>query len=169
MDIATVNTLPYEEFVDTFGNVVERCPLIAAAVWPRRPFQDFIVLEEAIGDFIDSLPDAGQEGLLRCLPDLAGRELQNGTLSRESHEEQSAAGIDALNSADAARMARLNEEYKQRFEFPFVICARMNDKASIFNRLSERCRNERAAERARAINEVKKICHLRIQHLMHTK
>lgn len=110
----------------------------------------------------------GKEGILRCHPDLAGRDLQSGTLTRESRDEQAGAGMDALSSAEASRMARLNEEYKERFGFPFVICARMNDKANILWQLSERCRNERAAERARGIEEVKKICRLRLQGLVPT-
>ncbi|XP_035856580.1 2-oxo-4-hydroxy-4-carboxy-5-ureidoimidazoline decarboxylase [Sander lucioperca] len=166
MDIATVNALPYEDFVNILGNVVEKCPIITAAVWSRRPFVNLTALETAISEFIDALPESGKEGILRCHPDLAGRDLQSGTLTRESREEQAGSGMDALNSAEASRMARLNEEYKERFGFPFVICARMNDKANILRQLSERCPNERAVERARGIEEVKKICRLRLQDLV---
>lgn len=59
MDIGAVNDLSYEEFVDVFGNVVERCPVVAAAVWPRRPFRDVGELEAAINHFIDALPQSG--------------------------------------------------------------------------------------------------------------
>ncbi|XP_047423757.1 2-oxo-4-hydroxy-4-carboxy-5-ureidoimidazoline decarboxylase [Mugil cephalus] len=166
MDIATVNELPYEDFVNIFGNVVEKCPIITAAVWSRRPFGSLNALEAAISEFIDALPESGKEGILRCLPDLAGRDLQNGTLTRESREEQARAGMDALSSEEASRMARLNEEYKERFGFPFVICARMNDKENILRQLTERCRSERQVERARGVEEVKKICRLRLQALV---
>ncbi|KAG7524307.1 2-oxo-4-hydroxy-4-carboxy-5-ureidoimidazoline decarboxylase [Solea senegalensis] len=168
MDMNAVNSLPFEDFVRIFGNVVEKCPMIAAAVWSQRPFASFLALETAISDFIDALPESGKEGILRCHPDLAGRDLQMGTLTQESREEQSRAGLDALESAERTRMAQLNEEYKARFGFPFVICARMNDKANILRQLSERCQSERAAERARAVEEVKKICHLRLQGLVRT-
>ncbi|XP_034024986.1 2-oxo-4-hydroxy-4-carboxy-5-ureidoimidazoline decarboxylase [Thalassophryne amazonica] len=168
MDISTVNNLPYEDFVKIFGNVVEKCPLITAAVWSRHPFVSLAALEAAINEFIDQLPESGKEGILRCHPDLAGRDLQSGTLTHESHEEQTQAGLDALNSTEASRMARLNQEYKKRFGFPFVICARMNDKANILRQLSERLGNEHTLERARGIEEVKKICRLRLQGLMFT-
>ncbi|KAE8279882.1 2-oxo-4-hydroxy-4-carboxy-5-ureidoimidazoline decarboxylase [Larimichthys crocea] len=166
MDIAAVNALPYEDFVNIFGNVVEKCPIITAAVWSRRPFVNFTALEAAISEFIDGLPESGKEGILRCHPDLAGRDLHGGTLTRESREEQAGAGMDALNSVEASNMARLNEEYKERFGFPFVICARMTDKVNILRQLSERCRNERSVERARGIEEVKKICRVRLQALV---
>ncbi|KAM8822591.1 2-oxo-4-hydroxy-4-carboxy-5-ureidoimidazoline decarboxylase [Spinachia spinachia] len=166
MDIATVNALPYEDFVNLLGNVVEKCPIITAAVWSARPFLTLTALEAAISEFIDALPASGKEGVLRCHPDLAGRDLQGGTLTRESREEQTGAGMDALTSAEASRVTRLNEEYKERFGFPFVICARLNDKAAVLRQLSQRRRNERAVERARGIEEVKKICRLRLQALV---
>lgn len=59
MDISAVNALPYEDFVHVFGNVVEKCPLITAAVWSRRPFENLAALEAAINEFIDALPESG--------------------------------------------------------------------------------------------------------------
>ncbi|KAK2870078.1 hypothetical protein QQF64_021966 [Cirrhinus molitorella] len=166
MDINVVNALPYEEFVKLFGNVVEKCPLISAAVWSCRPFKDLANIEVHIAEFIHSLPDSGKEGILRCHPDLAGRDLQSGTLTQESQEEQSQAGMTTLDSAEILKMYRLNAEYKDRFGFPFVICARLNNKADIVRQLSERLKNDRAAERERAIEEVKKICSLRLRNIV---
>ncbi|XP_034997788.1 2-oxo-4-hydroxy-4-carboxy-5-ureidoimidazoline decarboxylase [Hippoglossus stenolepis] len=166
MDIDTVNALSYEDFGNIFGNVVEKCPIIAAAVWSSRPFASLSALEAVFSEFIDALPESGKEGILRCHPDLAGRDLQRGTLTKESLEEQAGAGLDALESGEASRMARLNEQYKERFRFPFVICARMNDKKNILRQLSERCQHECTVERAHGIEEVKKICHLRLQGLV---
>lgn len=166
MEFPGLNSLSYEEFVNIFGNVVEKCPLITAAVWSKRPFSNLSALEAALYEFIDALPDSGKEGILRCHPDLAGRDLQCGTLTPESLEEQTRAGFGDLSSAEASLLAQLNRDYKKRFEFPFVICAKMNDKATILRELSERIGKERAEERARGIEEVKKISHLRLQSLM---
>ncbi|KAJ8010720.1 hypothetical protein DPEC_G00078100 [Dallia pectoralis] len=166
MDIALVNSLPYDDFVDVFGNVVERCPIIAAAVWSGRPFSSTADLEASIYEFIDALPESGKEGILRVHPDLAGRDLQGGTLTQESREEQGQAGLDTLTAAEVSRMARLNTEYKRHFGFPFVICARMNNKATILQQLEERLGNECTREKMHAIDEVKKICRLRLHALV---
>ncbi|XP_073687332.1 2-oxo-4-hydroxy-4-carboxy-5-ureidoimidazoline decarboxylase [Garra rufa] len=166
MDINVVNALQYEDFVKLFGNVIEKCPLISAAVWSYRPFKDFADIEAHITEFIRSLPDSGKEGILRCHPDLAGRDLQSGTLTRESQEEQSQAGMTTLDSTEILKMYRLNSEYKERFDFPFVICARLSNKADIVRQLSERLKNDRAAELERAIEEVKKICNLRLRNIV---
>lgn len=59
MDIRAVNDLSFEEFVNIFGNLVEKCPIVAAAAWSERPFGSFTALEKAIHDFIDHLPQSG--------------------------------------------------------------------------------------------------------------
>ncbi|XP_026093891.1 2-oxo-4-hydroxy-4-carboxy-5-ureidoimidazoline decarboxylase [Carassius auratus] len=166
MEINAVNALTYEDFVKLFGNVVEKCPLIPAAIWSYRPFKDLADIEAHMREFIHGLPDSGKEGVLRCHPDLAGRDLQSGTLTRESQEEQSRAGMTTLDSAESLHMSSLNTEYKERFGFPFVICARLNSKADIVRQLSERLNNDRATERERAIEEVTKICSLRLRNIV---
>lgn len=60
MDIDTVNALCYEDFVKIFGNLVEKCPIITAAVWSRRPFVSFTALETEVTEFIDALPQHGE-------------------------------------------------------------------------------------------------------------
>lgn len=60
MDIEKVNAMDFGEFVDVFGNVIERCPLVAAAVWSQRPFSDADDLERQFSAFLDALPVAGK-------------------------------------------------------------------------------------------------------------
>ena len=74
MDIEKVNSMDFGEFVDVFGNVIERCPLIAAAVWSKRPFSGLGDLEKHFFAFIDGLPLSGKalgwmltEGFQVCL------------------------------------------------------------------------------------------------------
>ncbi|KAJ8418579.1 hypothetical protein AAFF_G00000780 [Aldrovandia affinis] len=166
MDISVVISLSYEEFMESFGNVVEKYPLVAATVWSQRLFASIDDIEGAFAGFLDSLPDSDKEGVLRRFPDLAGREFRNGTLSPESQLEQNQAGMTRLEPAEAACITALNTQYKQRFGFPFVICGRMNDKHTILLHLHQRLTNEHSHELACAIEEVKKICHLRLQSLV---
>lgn len=60
MDMEKVNSMGFSEFVDVFGNVIEKCPLVAAAVWSRRPFSGSEDLEKHFFDFIDALPRSGK-------------------------------------------------------------------------------------------------------------
>lgn len=162
MEVHIFNSMDYEEFVGKFGNVVERCPMITAAVWSHRPFASLEALENTFGDFIDSLLPSGKEGILRCHPDLAGRGLVQGTLTSESQSEQSQAGMTTLTLAQRSQLSELNASYKNRFHFPFVICARMNDTVTIIEQMTVRIHHSLERELEMGIGEVKKICRLRL-------
>ncbi|KAM8803170.1 putative 2-oxo-4-hydroxy-4-carboxy-5-ureidoimidazoline decarboxylase isoform 2-T2 [Rhynchonycteris naso] len=166
MDMKKVNSMDFGEFVDVFGNVIERCPLIAAAVWSQRPFSDLDDLEKHFSAFIDALPQSGQEGILRCHPDLAGHELQRGTLTAESQREQSDAGLIHLGSGERSRLAELNARYRARFGFPFVLAARLSDRDAVPRELARRLRCPPALELRTALGEVKKIGRLRLSDLL---
>ncbi|XP_063300949.1 putative 2-oxo-4-hydroxy-4-carboxy-5-ureidoimidazoline decarboxylase [Pelobates fuscus] len=165
MDLNAVNSMNYEEFVDIFGNVVEKCPLITGAIWSKFPFSSVADLEASVYEFIDSLPSSGKEGILRCHPDLAGRELMSGTLTTESLNEQNQAGLTSLSQTEREALNVLNSQYKTKFGFPFVICAKMSDKSVIIEELRSRLQNNRDEELGIGIAEVKKICHLRLQDI----
>nr|KAK1340756.1 hypothetical protein QTO34_017149 [Eptesicus nilssonii] len=168
MDMEKVNSMDFGEFVDVFGNVIERCPLIAAAVWSQRPFSDLEDLEKHFSAFIDALPPSGQEGILRCHPDLAGRELQRGTLTAESQREQSRAGLTSLGVEERLRLAELNARYRARFGFPFVLAARLSDREAVPRELERRLHRPPAQELRAALGEVKKIGRLRLADLLGT-
>ncbi|XP_004577619.2 putative 2-oxo-4-hydroxy-4-carboxy-5-ureidoimidazoline decarboxylase [Ochotona princeps] len=166
MDMETVNSMDFGEFVEVFGNVIERCPLVAAAVWSQRPFSDPADLERHFFSFIDTLPQSGQEGVLRCHPDLAGRELQRGALTAESQREQSGAGLTSLGAAERLRLTELNAQYRARFGFPFVLAARLSDRAAVPRELARRLLCPPELELRTALEEVKKIGHLRLADLL---
>ena len=105
---------------------------------------------------------AGKEGVLRLHPDLAGRLAAAGQLTSESTKEQSAAGLHLMTEDERRRMSYLNEQYRQKFGFPFVICARENKKDAILQGLERRLDHSAADEAVTGVNEVKKICHLRL-------
>ena len=60
LDLAEINKLGFAEFTDKFANIIEHCPVIAAAVWSKRPFADLRSLENAFSDVIDELPTCGK-------------------------------------------------------------------------------------------------------------
>ena len=95
-----------------------------------------------------------------------GRAARQGTLSPASTGEQAAAGLDRLTSAEIATFNRLNQQYRARFGFPFVICARDNKKDSILAGFAARLQHTREQEITIALGEVAKICALRLRDLI---
>lgn len=57
--VSKVNSLDFEQFTATFGNVVELCPIIAAAAWSDSPFRNADHLQSTLEQCIDALPTEG--------------------------------------------------------------------------------------------------------------
>nr|CAD7578049.1 unnamed protein product [Timema californicum] len=161
-----VNGLTPQEFLQVFGNVVEDRPDVARHVAALRPFSGVEQLTDTALLYLDTLSLEGKEEVLRCHPDLAGRLAEEGKLTAESAGEQHAAGLHKLTPEDKRDIDQLNKRYKEKFGFPFVICARENKANAILLGLKRRVNNSKESELEEGIQEVKKICRLRICELV---
>ncbi|CAL4209184.1 unnamed protein product [Meganyctiphanes norvegica] len=125
MSVEQVNGLDYEDFIRVFGNVIENYPLAATFLWYYRPYRDVNQMHDYISTLARRhLPIEDKKGILRLLPDLAGRLAEAGNLSAESTYEQRTAGLTLLTPNEKQRIRSLNKRYWDRFGFPFVVCAR---------------------------------------------
>ena len=73
------------------------------------------------------------------------------------------AGLDRLTPSDLARFTALNDAYRERFGFPFVIRVAGRSVADILDAYDARLANDADAERATAIEEIAGIMRLRIE------
>ena len=87
-------------------------------------------------------------------------------LSPESTREQRQCGLHLLTSDQVRRLRSHNAEYRDRFGFTFVICARENKAAAILEGLDRRLGNSREEEINIGIGEVKKIAKLRSRDIL---
>jgi len=106
-----------------------------------------------------------QLALIRAHPDLVGRATLAGTLTRESTGEQASAGLNALSPAEIALFQKQNAAYREKFGFPFVICARLNKKEAILAGFEHRLKNSPEQEIPAALGEIFKIAELRLRDL----
>src|SRR5262245_31911115 len=113
-----------ERFVERYGGLFEHSPWIAERTFAKGPFHDRTALYTALCATMRAATADERLGLIRAHPDLAGRLARQGALTRESTGEQASAGLDRLSDAELAEFTRLNTAYRERFGFPFVICAR---------------------------------------------
>ena len=153
------------EFVAAFGSLFEHSPWVAEHAWERRPFEDRDELHAALCAAMYEAPRERQLALIRAHPDLAGKAAVEGTLTPDSRREQSSAGLDRLTEAEYETFTRTNTAYRERFGFPFVICAREHDKESILASAEARLANEPDAEIAVALGEIAKIAGLRLRDM----
>ena len=157
-----LNALPVVEFTTALGAVFEHSPWIAERAAARRPFASLDELHAAMCEIVTNAAPGEQLALIRAHPDLVGRIV----LTAESQSEQAAAGLTGLSAEEVARFDRNNREYKARFSFPFIICARLNKKDAILAAFPIRLQNSAEEERATALAEIYKIARLRLTDII---
>jgi len=162
MSIEEINAFEPDEFVARFGFLFEGSQWIAARAWNARPFASFEHLHRSFFDVMNRASTDEKLALIQAHPDLVGRAARAGTLSPQSSREQSSAGLDRLSPREIATFERLNQSYKDRFGFPFVICARENTKDSILEGFASRLSNSRCVEIEIALREIARIVYLRM-------
>ncbi len=155
----------HDDFVRVAGPLFEASPWIAASAAHDRPFESLKAMHHAFCEVVRNAGVERQLALIRAHPDLAGRLALAGGLTSASSSEQSSAGLDRLTPEEIAQFQRMNSAYRQRFGFPFVICARLNHKAAILESFGERLGHSPAEEIATALGEIEKIAWLRIVDL----
>jgi len=159
---ATVAAMDRATFVRQFGNVFEAGAWVAEAAWPGRPFAAVESLHEAMVSVVLLAPRERRLALLRAHPDLAGHD----ALSAGCAHTQDAAGLRALSASDRAELLALSAAYRERFGFPFVICARQHTAAGILAAARTRVAADAGTEERTALDEVTKLAHLRLWELV---
>jgi OHCU decarboxylase len=158
-----INELDQAAFVERFGPLFEHSPWVAEAAFRDRPFANREELYEALVAAMYAAPRERKLALIRAHPDLAGKAAIEGSLTDSSKREQASAGLDRLTPDEYDSFTRTNTAYRERFGFPFVVCAREHTKESILRVASERLGNTEDEEIRVALEEIAKIARLRLE------
>ena len=148
------------------GGLFEHSPWVAEAAWRRRPFDSMGELYAALEAAMREAPPERQLALIRAHPELAGREAEERTLTRDSSREQSSAGLDRLARDELDALRGLNRAYRERFGFPLIVCVREHTKDSIVAWGNARLEHSREEEIDIALGEIAKIARLRLADLL---
>ena len=161
--LAELNAMDEAGFVAVCGPLFEHSPWIAARAWRRRPFPTLAALHTELVDTVHQAARQEQLALISAHPDLVGRLAREGKLSRSSILEQAAAGLSTLSAGEVAVFERYNRKYQEKFDLPFVICARENRKEAILAAFPVRLAHTREQEIATALDEIGRIAQFRLR------
>ncbi len=164
-----VRDLPRAAFVDHFGGVFEHSPWVAEAAHDAG-LDDACDTASGLHALMSRAMMAGSDdqklALIMAHPDLAGRLARAGRLTAESTKEQASAGLDQLTDAERARFTELNDAYKARFGFPFIMAVKGRSKGEIMAAFERRIAHDRAQEFATALTEISRIALLRLGDML---
>lgn len=162
VSLSELNKIAPAAFCAAVGETFERAPWVAEKSAALRPFATVTGLHAAMMGVVRAAPAEARLAFVRAHPDLAGKAARAGDITDDSRREQASVGLDTLSDAEFERFHRLNDAYKAKFGFPFIVCVRRHTRDSILAQFERRLINEPAAELATAMQEIAYITRLRL-------
>ena len=160
----SINNFDKDQFVDLFGNIFENSSWIAECTFKKKPFMDF---DDLINKMIDVFKFCKKEDQLNILlnhPDLADK-VKISDLTKYSLEEQNKSGLNQCTESEFKEFKYLNNIYKDKFGFPFILSVAGKNKNEILNNFKERIIIKKDKEFNEALQQVIKIALSRLNSL----
>jgi 2-oxo-4-hydroxy-4-carboxy-5-ureidoimidazoline decarboxylase len=164
--LTDLNRASRDDFVDALANIFEHSPWIAEQVAIERPFAGVTQLFAAMRVTAERAPPELRLALIQAHPDLADKTQRAAGLTADSNAEQNSVGLDRLSDAEYDAFERVNNAYRSKFGFPYIVCVRRHTKDSILRDFERRLPNDVAAETQRSIEEICRIAALRLDQLV---
>ena len=162
-----LNTAPLPEALQMLDGLYEHSPWIAENALAQRPFASLAQLKHAMTRVLDDAGIEPQLALIRAHPELAGKAMVSKTLTAESTNEQTKAGLTNCTPEEFAHIQQLNADYNARFGFPFILAVRGPrgtglTKAQIIEAFERRVHGHPDFERAECLRNIHRIAEIRL-------
>jgi 2-oxo-4-hydroxy-4-carboxy-5-ureidoimidazoline decarboxylase len=162
LTLDSLNDDTAEAFCAAMGDIWEHAPWVARGVVHQRPFASVDALHRAMVQWVAAQDEPTRVALFAGHPELAGDQARGGLMTEDSTVEQGALSLHRLDPQEAARWDALNQAYRARFGFPFILCVGRHTRASALQAFQARLKNERATELVNTLEEIGHITRLRL-------
>jgi 2-oxo-4-hydroxy-4-carboxy-5-ureidoimidazoline decarboxylase len=164
--LSELNACSKDDFIAALANIFEYSPWIAEQASSMRPFAGVNQLFDAMKAAVDRAPPELRLALIKAHPDLADKTQRAAGLTAESSAEQNSVGLDRLSDAEYVAFERVNNAYRSKFGFPYIVCVRRHTKDSILRDFERRLPNDARTETQKSIEEICRIAALRVDQLV---
>mgnify|MGYP005718290761 FL=1 len=156
-----------KEIIDQLKSIYEHSKWV-----PERLLSDNIneiqskeELQLLMKKIVDNSSETEKLNLINAHPELGKRLHKKEKLTKFSENEQKSAGLDQCTDKEFKILTNLNNEYRLKFKFPFIIAVKGLNKNQIIDIMHKRVNNSKTKEFETAISEIHKIAELRIKDL----
>lgn len=167
LTLAQLNAASRQEALAMLDGVYEHSPWIAEKALAFRPFATLASLKHALCTALDQSDPEAQIGLIRAHPELAGKAMVDQSLTAESTNEQSKAGLTHCTAAEFAVIQQLNADYNAKFGWPFILAVRGPrgtglTKQHIIATFERRLHSHADFERQECLRQIHRIAEIRL-------
>ncbi|MBC7598003.1 MAG: 2-oxo-4-hydroxy-4-carboxy-5-ureidoimidazoline decarboxylase [Polaromonas sp.] len=124
LTLEQLNSASATEAANLLDGLYEHSPWIVQAALAHRPFRSLTQLKHQMAGIVREAGLEAQLSLIRAHPELAGKAMVSKSLTTESTDEQSSAGLTDCTTDEFARIQSLNSAYNSKFGFPFILAVR---------------------------------------------
>ena len=156
-----------EQIINLLKGIYEHSPWV-----PERLLSDNISeiktkeeLQLMMKKIVDNSSVIEKLNLINAHPELGKKLQKKEKLTKFSEDEQKSAGLDQCSDEEFKILTNLNNEYRLKFKFPFIIAVKGLNKNQIIDNMQKRVKNSKTKEFETAISEIHKIAELRIRDL----
>ena len=162
--INKIHNFSKTEFIEVFGNVFENASWIAEKLYTLKPFKNFEDLSQKMLNIFENTDKEKKLKILNSHPDLADK-AKIASLTSDSKKEQNSVGLDQCTEDEFNEFKKLNDLYKKKFGFPFILAVKGKNKNEILDSFKKRISFDPAIEFDEALKQVKQIASLRLKEL----
>ena len=156
------NKLSKAEFISIFGNIFEKTEWVAERCYESKPYNNLDELVSKMMKIFENIEKERHLEILNSHPDLAVEK----KLTEDSKNEQKNASLNQCTDEEFVEFKKLNEKYKKKFGFPFIIAVKGKNKEEILNSFRQRITNNINLEFEEAKKQVKKIASFRLGEII---
>ena len=124
LTLEQLNTAHTDEALKLLDGLYEHSPWVVKTALAQRPFASVPQLKFVLAQVVSNAPREAQLGLIRAHPELAGKAMVTKSLTAESTNEQSKAGLTHCSAEEFSRLLQLNADYNAKFGWPFILAVR---------------------------------------------
>ncbi len=162
-----LNRATLAEAAQMLDGLYEHSPWIAEQALAQRPFASLAALKHAMVVVLAKAGVDAQLALIRAHPELAGKAMVSKSLTAESTNEQTKAGLTNCTPEEFAHIQQLNARYNERFGFPFILAVRGPrgtglTKREIIATFERRLNHPVDFERAECLRHIHRIAEIRL-------
>ena len=167
LTLQALNIASTPEATQMLDGVYEHSPWIGAQALSERPFRSLAHLKYSLVQVLEAAGIDAQKKLIRAHPELAGNAMLSKTLTEESTNEQSKAGLTQCTPDELAKIAKLNAAYQTKFGFPFILAVRGArglglSKSVILETFERRLQNHPKFELQECLRQIHRIAEIRL-------
>ncbi len=170
LTLSQLNAASLEDATQMLAGLYEHSPWIPRAALAQRPFASLAQLKYAMVGVLNAAGVEPQLALIRAHPELAGKAMVDKSLTAESTNEQSKAGLTHCTPQEFETIQQLNRDYNARFGFPFILAVRGPrgaglNKDEIIATFKRRLQGHPDFERQECIRNIHRIAEIRLNDL----